>query len=97
MTIIEKEIAKREALIEEKAEKEAKLEALKAEAAALEADIANTDTEVLQAEVDELKTYLPQPEQAAPEAETEITDNGDGVAQEETASDVATEVSNSLF
>ena len=59
--IIEREIEKREALILDKSEKEKRLEALKVEAEALEKEIADTDVTVLQAEIDELKTYLPKP------------------------------------
>jgi hypothetical protein len=71
MTIIEKEIAKREAIIQEWADNVAKLELMKSEMSALEAEIASVDVKTLQDEVDELKTYLPQPEVEDVQAEPE--------------------------
>ena len=56
--IIEREIAKRQEVIDAKAEKEARLVELKDEVVALEEDIASIDTTVLEAEIAELKTYL---------------------------------------
>lgn len=56
--IIEREIAKRQDVIDSKAEKEAKLVELKDEVVALEEEIASIDTTVLEAEIAELKTYL---------------------------------------
>ena len=56
--IIEREIAKRQDVIDSKAEKEAKLVELKDEVVALEEEIASIDTTVLEAEIEELKTYL---------------------------------------
>ena len=56
--IIEREIAKRQEVIDAKAEKEARLVELKDEVVALEEEIASIDTTVLEAEIDELKTYL---------------------------------------
>ena len=56
--IIEREIAKRQDVIDSKAEKEARLVELKDEVVALEEEIASIDTTVLEAEIEELKTYL---------------------------------------
>lgn len=56
--IIEREIAKRQDVIDSKAEKEAKLVELKDEVVALEEEIGSIDTTVLEAEIEELKTYL---------------------------------------
>lgn len=56
--IIEREIAKRQDVIDSKAEKEARLVELKDEVVALEEEIASIDTTVLEAEIAELKTYL---------------------------------------
>lgn len=61
MTIIEKEIARREALIAEKSEKENKVIEMQLEIERLTAEIAATDEITLCAEIAELKTYLPQP------------------------------------
>ncbi len=60
MNIIEKEIAKRQAIIDGKAEKIAKREELQQEIAKLDDEIAKIDIETLQAEIEELKTFLPQ-------------------------------------
>lgn len=75
MTIIEREIERRERLMVEKSKKEAcvrelqqEIERLNAEIERLNADIENTDIAALQAEIDELKTYLPpDPEATADE------------------------------
>lgn len=56
--IIEREIAKRQEVIDAKAEKEARLVELKDEVVVLEEEIASIDTTVLEAEIEELKTYL---------------------------------------
>ena len=56
--IIEREIAKRQEVIDAKAEKEARLVELKDEVVTLEEEIASVDTTVLEAEIAELKTYL---------------------------------------
>ena len=56
--IIEREIAKRQDVIDSKAEKEARLVELKNEVVTLEEEIASIDTTVLEAEIAELKTYL---------------------------------------
>lgn len=56
--IIEREIAKRQEVIDAKAEKEARLVELKDEVATLEEEVASIDTTVLEAEIAELKTYL---------------------------------------
>lgn len=75
-TIIEREIAKREAIIFEKAEKEATIRAFEAKVAALKKEVANTDVSELQAEIDELKTYLPKPViEADVEAEAVTAEN----------------------
>lgn len=59
MNIIEREIAKRQEIIDSKAEKLAKAEELKKEAEALEVEAVEINTEVLEAEIVELKTFLP--------------------------------------
>ena len=56
--IIEREIAKRQEVIDAKSEKEARLIELKDEVATLEEEVASIDTTVLEAEITELKTYL---------------------------------------
>lgn len=56
--IIEKEIAKRKEIIDGKAEKEARLEKLKAEVITLAEEIASIDTEILEAEIAELESYI---------------------------------------
>lgn len=67
--IIEREIAKRQEVIDAKAEKEARLVELKDEVATLEEEVASIDTTVLEAEIAELKTYL----------EEEIVEGSDNV------------------
>lgn len=59
MTIIEKEIARREALIAEKSAKENKVIEMQIEIERLTAEIAATDEVALYSEIAELKTYLP--------------------------------------
>lgn len=59
MTIIEKEIARREALIAEKSAKENKVIEMQIEIERLNAEIAATDEVALYSEIAELKTYLP--------------------------------------
>ena len=61
MTIIEKEIERREIVILGKAVKEERVAQILAELEQLESEIAGIDTDALQAEIDELKTYLPRP------------------------------------
>lgn len=56
--IIEKEIAKRQDIIDSKVEMEAKIEDLKAEINMLVVKVEEIDVEVLEAEINELKTYL---------------------------------------
>lgn len=56
--IIEKEIAKRQDVIDSKVEMEAKIEDLKAEINMLVVKVEEIDVEVLEAEINELKTYL---------------------------------------
>lgn len=58
MNIVEREIAKRQVIVDGKAEKIEKLEALKAEVAELEAEVAAIDTAELEAEIAELKEVL---------------------------------------
>lgn len=60
--IIEREIAKREALITSKADKEAEIVILKEQIASLEEEVEAIDTPTLEAEIEELKTYLPKDE-----------------------------------
>ena len=69
MNIIEREIAKRHAIIEGvdtkkaiAAEKEAQVAALLTEIDALNTEIAEINIEVLNAEIAELESYLPKPE-----------------------------------
>lgn len=61
MTIIEKEIERREGVIVETGRKKIRVAEMLEEIDRLEAEIANTDLVALQAEIDELKTYLPKP------------------------------------
>ena len=63
MSIIDIEIAKRQAIIDSKEEKLAKAVALREEADALEDEAVAIDTDVLTAEIEELATYLPQVEE----------------------------------
>lgn len=63
MGIIEREIEKRQAVIDSKADKEHRLEELKTEFDALQAEIAEIDVETLNAEIEELSTYLPHTEE----------------------------------
>lgn len=75
MTIIEIEIAKRQEIIDGKAEKIARAEDLRKELEALEVEVAGIDTENLVAEIEELKTYLPhEDEPEAEEATEEVVD-----------------------
>lgn len=74
MTIIEREIERREALIVEKAAKEAKVVELKAELEKTQSEIAGIDDAALRAEIDELRTYLPKPESDEPEPNCETFD-----------------------
>lgn len=67
MTIIEKEIEKRQAIIDSKDAKINELAELQVKAENLKAEIASIDTDVLVAEIEELKSYLPKPEE--PEVE----------------------------
>ena len=71
MTIIEKEIERREALIAEKSAKESKVLEMQIEIERLNAEIAATDEIALRSEIAELKTYLPCEEGEAVEGETE--------------------------
>lgn len=67
MSIIEREIEKRQAIIDSKEAKINELAELRVKAETLEAEIASIDTNVLVAEIEELKSYLPKPEE--PEVE----------------------------
>ena len=67
MSIIDIEIAKRQAIIDSKEEKLARAESLKEESIALEAEALAIDTDILTAEIEELATYLPQPEEETEE------------------------------
>ena len=62
MSIIEREIEKRQAIIDSKEEKLAKAVELREEAQKLETEALAIETEVLVEEILELKSYLPQPE-----------------------------------
>lgn len=64
MSIIEREIEKRQAIIDSKEEKINELADLKIKAENLETEIAGIDTDVLVAEIEELKSYLPKPEES---------------------------------
>ena len=59
MSIIDVEIAKRQAIIDSKEEKLAKAVSLREEADVLESEALAIDTTVLTAEIEELATYLP--------------------------------------
>lgn len=61
MSIIDVEIAKRQAIIDSKEEKLKKAVALREEANTLEEEAIAIDTDTLSAEIEELATYLPQP------------------------------------
>lgn len=61
MSIIDVEIAKRQAIIDSKEEKLRKALALREEANTLEEEAIAIDTDTLSAEIEELATYLPQP------------------------------------
>lgn len=63
MSIIEREIEKRQAIIDGKEAKINELAELRIKAETLEAEIASIDTDVLVAEIEELKSYLPKPEE----------------------------------
>lgn len=62
MSVIEREIEKRQAIIDSKEAKINELAELKVKAEELELEIAGIDTEFLANEIAELKTYLPQTE-----------------------------------
>lgn len=59
MSIIEREIEKRETLIAEYLEKKEEAKTLRERAEKLESEAAEIDVETLQAEANELKEYLP--------------------------------------
>jgi len=67
LTIIDKEITKRENLIDEKTAKAEEAKALRAKADLLDNEASNIDIDVLRAEVEELKGYLPKPDPATDE------------------------------
>lgn len=62
MNIIEREIAKRQEIVDAKAEKIARIAELQEEIARLQAEVDATDVTVLEADIEELKSYLPVPE-----------------------------------
>ena len=66
MSIIEREIEKRQAIIDSKEDKLAKAVELREEAQKLETEALAIQTEVLVEEILELKSYLPQPEVEEP-------------------------------
>ena len=72
MTIIEKEIARRESIISDKAEKENKVIEMQLEIERLTAEILAVDEATLRSEIAELESYLPKPE-PMPDAEAEST------------------------
>jgi DNA repair exonuclease SbcCD ATPase subunit len=61
VNIIEKEIARREALIEEKDAKEEKILELEEQLSELRQEVAVIDPEQLEREIEELRVYLPSP------------------------------------
>ncbi|HHW91039.1 MAG TPA: hypothetical protein GX745_09080 [Clostridiales bacterium] len=63
MNIVEREINRREALIQTRENKLAEAEELLARAAALKAEYEPISVDTLLAEIEELKTYLPQMEE----------------------------------
>jgi hypothetical protein len=71
MNIIEKEIARRKAVIDSKEEKIKTLAELKAEAQALEIEIENINVEELAIEIKELEEYLQKDEDFAEPEDTE--------------------------
>ena len=68
LTIIEKEIKKREILIGEKAAKTEEAKALREKADLLDKEAAEIDIDVLNAEIEELKGYLPKADPATEQA-----------------------------
>lgn len=74
MNIIEREIAKRQAIIDSKAEKFARAEELRKEAEALENEALAIETDVLEAEIVELKTFLPSVEEPVDVENEEIAE-----------------------
>ena len=74
MTIIDREIAKRQVIIDGKAEKIARAEDLRNELEALEVEIAGIDTETLTAEIEELKSYLPHEDEPEAEATEDVAE-----------------------
>ena len=68
--IIEREIAKRKAVISSKEEKELEITMLKEQIAGLEKEVNAIDVPTLEEEIAELETYLPK----ADNAEAETTD-----------------------
>lgn len=72
MNIIEREIAKRQEIIDGKAEKLAKAEELRKEAEELELEALAVDVDVYVAEIEELKSFLPVVEEEVAEEVTEV-------------------------
>lgn len=74
MNIIEKEIARREALIADKSAKESRVIEMQIEIERLTAEIAATDEVALCSEIAELRTYLPCEDVEAVEGDTEAVE-----------------------
>jgi len=67
MNIIEREIKRRQDVIESKAVKQKKAELLEKELAEIRQDILEINVEVLTAEIDELRAYLTKDTEVEPE------------------------------
>jgi hypothetical protein len=63
MSIIDVEIAKRQAIIQSKEDKLAQAIKMREDADVLEKEALEIDAEVLMSEIEELETYLPKPEE----------------------------------
>ena len=78
MNIIEREIAKRQEIIDVREAKIARIAELEEEIARLQEEVDATDTTVLEAEVEELKSFLPveevEEEPVAEDVEEAITE-----------------------
>jgi len=78
MNIIEREIKKREDLIVTRSDKLAEAEQLEAQAADIRGEYEPLDVGVLQAEIDELRTYIAQSDES-PEQPDSVAVDGTGV------------------
>ena len=88
MTIIEKEIARRENILVTAIDKQQMIATLKAEIEELTRDVAGIDTDVLKAEIAELKTYLPtEPAEESVEAEVAAEEVAEECAVDEISAD----------